>query len=104
MPIKLKEISVEKHADGWYERSIQLSYYEIDPKINPEEKPTLETMLPIITHYVGKEKAMESNIDNEVLEIMTKFIISQKKPDITTSLITCEITANKAVSLLKAVR
>ncbi|MDD2680387.1 MAG: hypothetical protein PHO03_06285 [Candidatus Omnitrophica bacterium] len=85
MPITLKEISAEKRGEGWYERSIQLTYDEVNPPY--------EAMLPTITHYIGKEKDMEANIDKEVKEIMSKFL-DQKKPNITASLVACEKKAN----------
>jgi hypothetical protein len=94
--LTLKEISVFKRADGWYERSIELTYDEVDP-------PFI-TMLPTITHYVGKEKAMEANIEIAVKEIMSKFLESQKTPDISSSLSKCEKNADSIVMALKAVR
>ncbi len=91
--IQLKEISVIKHAPGWYERTIQLT----------NDDPPFEAILPTITHYVGKEKDMEANIDKEVKEILEKHIEAEKKPDITVSLATCEKKANDLASVLKAV-
>jgi hypothetical protein len=96
MPVKLKEINAIKRSEGWYERSIELTYDEVDPPF--------VTMLPTITHYVGKEKSMEANIEIAVKEIMSKFIESQKTPDISTSLAECEKSAESIVTALKAVK
>ncbi len=91
--ITLKELNVIKRGDGWYERTIQLV----------SDDPPFEAMLPIITHYVGKEKDMEANIDKEIKEILEKHT-EVKKPDISELLTSCEKKANEVATILKAVK